>query len=216
MQLGTHGLGTQLRVAGRATLGTAAPSCSRLTQMKPVAARARFWLSESLSAGRCRSLRPAMTSAHLAIGAQKKIVLRSGRHGGAESTSEFVRHVGKVIGVGTGECEFGVSTTFSSPTSSTSTVAMHTAHPSLLRAPTSLQGARGRPMFSRAAFESRSCELCPFQLCYSLRTGGVVHELLPLAGSLGGGVGRGGSGCWARHIRCCSSMLKLRSATKPG
>ena len=47
----------------------------RRTQMKPVAARATFWLTESFSAGRARSFRPAATRPHLAIGAQKKMVL---------------------------------------------------------------------------------------------------------------------------------------------
>jgi hypothetical protein len=46
-----------------------------LTQITPVAARARFWLMDSLSAGRLRSLMPAITRAHLHMGAQKKIVL---------------------------------------------------------------------------------------------------------------------------------------------
>lgn len=60
--------------------------------MKPVAANATFWLTLSFSAGRERSLTPAMTRAHFAVreglvwsgrenwrsvptGAQKKIVL---------------------------------------------------------------------------------------------------------------------------------------------
>jgi hypothetical protein len=71
--------------------------------MNPVAARARFWGTESLSAGRDRSLTPAATSAHLAVnepvksggvsvrsvrratngdeprGAQKKMVLNESR-----------------------------------------------------------------------------------------------------------------------------------------
>lgn len=44
--------------------------------MKPVAVKAKFWDTESLSAGRLRSLRPAITRAHLAMGAQKKMVLQ--------------------------------------------------------------------------------------------------------------------------------------------
>ena len=35
--------------------------------MNPVAARAKFWGTESFSAGRERSLTPAMTRAHLAV-----------------------------------------------------------------------------------------------------------------------------------------------------
>lgn len=47
----------------------------KLTQMKPVAVKAKFWFKDNFSAGRERSLTPAATSAHLAKGAQKKIVL---------------------------------------------------------------------------------------------------------------------------------------------
>jgi hypothetical protein len=46
-----------------------------LTQMNPVAASAMFWLTDNLSAGLERSLRPAATNPHFATGAQKKIVL---------------------------------------------------------------------------------------------------------------------------------------------
>jgi hypothetical protein len=56
------------------------PRSSRLTQINPVAASAAFWVNDSLSAGRARSLMPAMTSAHFARGAQKKIVLLLGSH----------------------------------------------------------------------------------------------------------------------------------------
>jgi hypothetical protein len=58
-----------------------------LTQMKPVAARATFWLTESLSAGRDRSLTPAATRPHFAIGAQKKMVLREDKCQLANTTS---------------------------------------------------------------------------------------------------------------------------------
>ena len=43
--------------------------------MNPVAAKATFWETLNFSAGREKSLSPAATSAHLASGAQKKIVL---------------------------------------------------------------------------------------------------------------------------------------------
>jgi len=43
--------------------------------MKPVAARATFWLIDNLSAGRAISLRPAATRHHFIKGAQKNTVL---------------------------------------------------------------------------------------------------------------------------------------------
>lgn len=42
--------------------------------MKPVAANATFWLTESFSGGLVRSLTPAATRHHFIIGAQKKTV----------------------------------------------------------------------------------------------------------------------------------------------
>lgn len=44
------------------------------TQIMPVAASARFCETDSLSAGRVRSLIPASTRAHFIIGAQKNTV----------------------------------------------------------------------------------------------------------------------------------------------
>lgn len=59
------------------------------TQMNPVAASAAFCVNESLSAGRARSLMPAMTRAHLASGAQKKMVLKVGRSEGSHREVGF-------------------------------------------------------------------------------------------------------------------------------
>ena len=44
-------------------------------QINPVADKAMFWDNDSFSAGLLRSFTPAITSPHLNIGAQKKIVL---------------------------------------------------------------------------------------------------------------------------------------------
>lgn len=71
-----HSSQTRTRTAFQPFTRPAKPtSKTQLTQMKPVAARAAFCVKESLSAGRPRSLIPAMTRAHFATGAQKKIVL---------------------------------------------------------------------------------------------------------------------------------------------
>lgn len=64
------------------------------TQMKPVAARATFWLTESFSAGRARSFRPAATRPHLAIGAQKKMVLIRVSGWPISVTSHYVAVIG--------------------------------------------------------------------------------------------------------------------------
>lgn len=54
--------------------------------MNPVAASATFCDTESFSAGRDRSLSPAATKAHLASGAQKKIVLGEGNVSSGQCT----------------------------------------------------------------------------------------------------------------------------------
>ena len=50
------------------------------TQIKPVAARAKFCDADSLSAGRAKSPRPATTRPHFIMGAQKNTVQRYEHH----------------------------------------------------------------------------------------------------------------------------------------